>query len=224
MSKTHKISVSLICIFLLFAIIFGIITRFSYKDIDYNELEPNISPEYTHQIIDRLSTENVIHTAETMEAAFVVTVKESEMAHEITKTTVLVNKVIKGEAELENKEIVIYEPALIQYKDDSYTQLVLSRLGCSNIMQEGKQYLVFSDKVNYDKRYEKTLDMPEYIVNADKITLYAFPITKTKAEPLPSADPITYHDAADYEYFCYTAEDAEKLTKIKNAVLEHYLD
>lgn len=223
MSKLQKISLSIICFSIVFAVVLGIATRFSYKDIDFEKAEFLYTPEISAEIIENLSAENVIQAAEKCDAAFVATVKSSEISHEISKATVFVDMVVKGSENLAGREIIIYSYPHFLYKDYSEKILTLY-IGCNNLIQEGKQYLIFADKVEYAKEYEETLKMPEYIVNNQTDHLYSFPLDGYRKEYITYFENIHYSDIAKYDYICFTEEEANKLDGIRTEVLNYFLN
>lgn len=223
MNKAQKISVSIISLSIAFAVILGIAARISYKDIDLQKAEFFYTPETSAEVVAHLSEQSVINIAEQYDAAFIATVKSNEISYQISKATVYIDRVVKGDGNLSGREIVIYSYPYFLYKDTGKEVLTLY-IGCNNLMQEGKQYLVFANKVDYGKEYEEALEMPEYIVNQGSDSLYSFPIDDYRKEYINYSADMHCSDIAKYDYICFTEEEAEKIDEIRTAVLDHFLN
>lgn len=226
MTKTAKICAAISSVAIIAAVIFGLITRNSYINYDQNNavFTPPY-PEIESAVFSHITHENVLKEIEKEDFAFLVTVKETEQIYEATKATVTVDKVVKGDSFDLNKEIIIYEPNFMRYGLDGKTRKPLYFYYyvnyVNNIMQPGKQYLVFVNKVPYADAYEKTLTKSEYEVDS-KIPLYSFPIN-TPVDYILDRNETTYGKVKNYDYFCYTPEQRDTLENIRKAVLEKYL-
>lgn len=223
MSKVHKISIAVMCISLVFAIVLGVLTRNSYQYFDRDNGVVTKEVEYTKKNIDKLTVEELIKKLKKVEFAFVVSVNESENISESTKVTATIDEIIKGDGEQIGNTIIIHEPNFFWYTKRSGENSYYYLNYVNNIMQKDKQYLVFVDKVEFSEAFQKTLKYTEYAVEVEDF-LYAFPLNSS-VEVIPSEPrEVAYSEIKQYDYFCYSESDAEKLSEIKNAVLEYYLN
>lgn len=225
MSKVHKISIAVIAASLIFAVVFGLVTRSSYKYFDPNdafvrhigELE-----EIVEEVIStRVNSERVLEQLESADYAFIVTVKSNEPIHEATKTAVYIDKVIKGDTASLNKTVYIYEPNFLFSSKGSDECLYYPMNKINNLMAPGKQYLVFAYRVDYSDSYQKLLENYEYQVELD-FELYSFPLEDEIKCIEPKGD-MTYADIKAYDYFCFTQEQKDILEEIRAEVFDLYL-
>lgn len=221
MSKTHKISFLIIIFSIIIAIIFGIITRSSYKYLDLDNAVFFANSDYSEEALSNLDSQKVLNQLSKANSVFVVKVKNSENIHQCTKATVSVEKVIKGDNEVLNSDVVIYEPNFIYYDKNSKEGNYFSVNTLNNQMQPNKQYLVFANKKVYSDSYQNTLDHFEYLVNIDW-SLYSFPINN-EIDYIQSNQITNYGNVKTYDYFCYTQKQRNILEEIRNNVLEKYI-
>lgn len=221
-AKVYKISISIISVFLIFAIVFGIITRNSYANLDGDKAVFNVdeSVDISKEVMKDLNSQAVIKELEEADSVFVVTVKNSEKIFECTKTTVTVDRVIKGDESNLKSNVIIYEPNF-NYSKKSKQQSYYFVNYLNNLMQENKQYLVFANKIEYSDSFQKTLDSYEYLVNIDW-ALYSFPIDN-EIKCINSDKVEFYEDVKHYDYFCYSDNQKNILEKIRTDVFNRYL-
>lgn len=218
MTKLHKALITIVSVLLVFAVVFGVVTRKSYKHVNPDDVMVNILNNSAAECVKDVEFNSLIKQLESRSCAFVVTVEKNEFVHQAEKTTVTVDKVIKGDTKIVNQKIVIFEPNHISYHY-SYSYYFINNV--NNIMQPGKQYLVFPDKIKYSEEFEKTLEYQEYIIEWN-LPLYSFPVNN-KVERVPFTDIVPYRDIKNYDYFCYTEEEVNHLEDIRVKVLEKYL-
>ncbi len=221
MSKIHKISFSAIIVSLFFSIVLGVVTRNSYKYPDRDEGVILLDSEYSEEQIESLNAQWLIGKLEKNECVFVVSIKSSENIHESTKVVAVVEKTIKGNEEI-GEEIIIHEPNFFRYNKNSDELSYFCVNWVNNLMSVGKQYLVFVNKVEFSNAYQQTLLRNEYVVPVSQ-SLYSFPINDT-IKYMNFDGVQKYNSVKDYNYFCYSEANAEKLNEIKNEVLEYFLE
>lgn len=223
MNKLSKICSLLICIMLLFAIAIGVMTRLSYKTFDYSKAVLNQqNVEVNTEVISRLSIKKVQRKLNKTDVVFVVIAKEKEQSYKSIRTLVDVQKVIKGNEELVGQTVSIYETSFIDYQKQTGNLSFRSMNNLSIGMQPGRRYLVFADKVEYAQEYKETLPYDEFIVDWDYY-MYYFPID-SQIKPIEPKDNLTYGDIKNFDYICFNEKDADKLERIKNSVLDEYLN
>lgn len=222
MSNVHKISITVISLSLILAVVFGLVTRNSYKYFDpLDAVVENIEDVVEKVINSRVDSEMVFEQLNTADYAFIVTVKSSEFMYQATKTTVYIDKVLKGDTASLNKTVYLYEPNFIyniRGSDECYYYFLNY---INNLMQPDKQYLVFADRVEYSDSYQKTLENYEYQVEVD-FELYSFPL-EGEIKCIEPKGNMTYADVKSYDYFCYTQEQKDILENIRAEVFDKYL-
>lgn len=226
MTKTAKICAAISSVAIIAAVIFGLITRNSYINYDPDSAVVYSSDvDVEKAVFSYISVENVLKEVEKQDFAFLITVKENEQIYEATKTTAVVEKVIKGNPSDLNKEIIIHEPNFmrdgVDYSTNEPAYFYYSMNYANNIMQPGKQYLVFVNKIPFVEAFEKTLEKSEYDVKTE-LPLYSFPVD-TPVDYYLDRNETTYGKVKNYDYFCYTPEQRDILENTRKAVLEKYL-
>lgn len=224
MTKAHKISLIIISVTLSVACLIGITTRLSYKYIDSDE-----AIYYSHNkqsniaVFEKLNKKQVSHDLKNAESVFVVTVKKSERNYNTTKATAQVNRVIKGDQNEFNNEIVIYEANFLDYSKTTKQLYYYPINHVNNLMQVDKEYLVFCEKIDYAESYKNALPNTEYIVEWDW-SLYSFPLEYEAAYmDVNSDEDLRYKDFKDYDYICFNEKDAKKIDEIRKDILDEYL-
>lgn len=216
-----KLSLIVTLAAIIFAVVFGLITRNSYKTFDsYDEaIVETTDNEFT---IDYISYKKVKKQLDKMSYAFVIEVQKAQLTYQSTKTFGTVKEVIKGDESYKGQNIAIYEPCFMSYYDQIQELYFRSMNGLSIPMQTGKTYLVFAEKIDYAPEYAQTLECDEFKVDWDYF-MYSFPL-ETEIECITYKDGLTFGEIKNKSYICYTEQDAEKLEKIKNKVLKEYID
>ncbi|MEZ3420836.1 MAG: hypothetical protein K1V95_02800 [Eubacterium sp.] len=220
----EKIFALIMLSFLIIAVLFGIATRCSYKvyNRSYNPDDAKVYSHYeiVNKTINNLDSAAVLNEISTFSSAFVVTVEKNEAINKATKATVLVNRVIKGDESLLGSRIAIHQISYVEY-DKRLKEVAFDCLGgLSNVMQVGKEYLVFADKIDFYDEFQETLDCFEFSTRPDK-SLYYFPID-TKVEYIDYI-PEKYGDIKTLDYLCCNKENAQKMQQIVDDILEYYL-
>lgn len=222
MSNVHKISIAVISLSLILAVVFGLITKNSYKYFDpLDAVVLNTEDIVDEVMCSRIDSEIILEQLKSADYVFIATVKGSENIHEATKTTIYIDKVLKGDTASLNKTVYLYEPNFIYNLKGSDECNYYSLNHIDNLMQPDKQYLVFADRVDYSDSYQKTLDNYEYQVEID-FEIYSFPL-EGEIECIEPKDNMTYADVKSYDYFCYTQEQKEILEEIRAEVFDRYL-
>lgn len=224
-SKLKNINIGNLClavtlVAIVFSVIFGVITRHSYKSFDsYDEaIVETTDNEFT---IDYISYKKVKKQLDEISYAFVIDVKKTQQTYQSTKTYGKVKEVIKGDKSYKGQNIAVYESCFMSYYNNSQQLYFRSMNTLSIPMQVGKTYLVFADKINYDAAYAQTLECDEFRTDLDYF-MYSFPL-EMQIESITYKDGLTFGEIKDKCYICYTQEGAEKLEKIKEKILEEYI-
>lgn len=212
------LAVTLVAI--VFAVIFGIITRHSYKVFD-NYDEAIVETTDNQSRIDDINYKRIKRQLDKMKYAFVIEVTKSEQTYQRTKTYGTVKKVVKGEQSYVGQDIAIYEACFMDYYDQIDSLFFRSMNSLSIPMVVGKTYLVFGDKIDYAEEYTETLECDEFIVDWGYY-MYSFPLDM-KIESITYKDGLTYKEIKDKCYICYTQEGADKLEIIKEKILDEYI-
>lgn len=225
--KKKSVLIFLSIIVVLVSVITGIVTRNSYQTFDTSEATYSVpydkKDNYERDLPTLSEVKKEIKEAQNI---FVVEIKEHEQSFKETRTHATVLNVVKGDNSLLGEEILIYEPNFFTYdkENDEYWYYSINNL--NSIMGEGKKYLVFVNTVNYDTKYEEQLLMKEFCVtdyqsDYDPI-LYSFPLDE-KIAYLDGEKATSYDYVSDYDWLCYTEEQAKLLEEIRQTIIEKYL-
>lgn len=227
MLKNRRISVTavasvLVVVCLIISVVFGIITRNSYKSgYDLNDAELYVSHEAVSEVLQNLTAEKLLSELNGADSVFVVTVEKNENIYEAIKSTAMVNRVIKGDESLLNSKIVIHQLNFIACSQRSDNPVFNHRSCISNIMHEGRQYLVFADRLYYYDEFQKTLDYYEFGTNDPNRLIYYFP-TDGKVDYLDYT-PSRYGDIKNLDYLCFSKDNAQKFEELIDDMLNYYV-
>lgn len=221
-TNINKLCLAVLIVALVFAVIFGAITRHSYKSFDsYDEAIVETTNSGSKNTINALSYKKVKKQLDKIKYAFVIEVKESEAAFYATKTYGTVKTVVKGDKDYEGKDIAVYETCYMDYNKNLNTLYFQSMNNLNMPMKEGETYLVFATKIDYAKEYADTLSCDEFKTDVS-YSMYSFPLD-ARVESVTYKEGITFGDIKNCSYICFDEQDADKLEKIKNMILSDYL-
>lgn len=225
-----KVKIVLLCVtaaFLVFAVTLGVATRNSYKELkSYDDVEFDV-PEFEmrlNSLFEHFDEKEVLAGLKEYDSVFLVTPQEHIRVAYATQTVVHVDKVIKGDDEVKDTSIIIYDDGYISYSKNIQTfYFSNSESPVNNIMQIGKSYLLFCTRQNYHPEFEKRLKYKEYYLSIDNPTMYYFPLNFNK-KYINKKEVNNYGDVKDYDYICFTKEQADTIEKLVKRVLKTYLE
>lgn len=223
MKKMHKILIPTICVLLIFSVILGLATRSSFVKIDSDDAIYRVLSQRDDEdfINEDCKKSTVLKQLEKVKNVFAVTVKSTENTYQTTKTTVVIDNVIKGDAALKGKTAVIYEPNFFDYYRSSKNSFYRAVNYINNSMREDSRYLVFCDDLVYVESYKKSLTNPEFKINVVLI-LYSFPL-EGEIGYIKNAEDTEYSNVNKYDYFCFSQAEAEHIDSIRKEVFGKYL-
>ena len=219
MTKTHKILLCSASAVLVFSIIFGIITRLSYVDVDFEKaLTAMYIPNDDEFINEYYSKEEILKQLDQSANIFLVTIKNSKNTYQCTETTAVVDRVLRGNQSLTDKEIIIYEQNFIAYYKENQSLLYHSINPINKLMKINSKYLVFCENMDYTPSYKKTITREEFQIDFHN-KIYSFPINK-KINYIKNTSKNTLSDLAEYDYFCYSQNQAEHIEEIRAVIFK----
>lgn len=232
MSKGTKIFVFTIVALVGIAFIFGQVTRNSF-DLNHKILSLD---EFQHFQIGSLNYwqtnyfNDDIQTLEELEAAsdLIVTVgevRERELVKQATKTTLVIDKVLKGDAN-SGDEIILYEPAyFIKWMDDHQNGYFDS--SGYQLIQDGNQYILFLNHLQAPLGYkwseeEKRSFLPtsqlyaKYLLNTD---------TELNTQLIDESQSLkTWGQIQDFEILTQDRQILNHYIQLKNQILTKYFE
>lgn len=220
--KLHKTLTIIVIFFLIMSIVLGICTRNSYKYYDSHIAMVKLNPNISDDLISDITAKNLLAELDNQDVILIVSIINNKNIHQGTKTTATVNKVIKGNLDITGTQIIIYEPNFMYYNKatNKYEYYYVNNI--NNLMQPGKEYLVFLDEIHYSKAYTETLERKEFKVDID-LQLYSFPLYKSiEFINKNNKEDLTYNDVRNYDYFCYNEKKKTKLESLINTILDTY--
>ena len=238
MQKFYKVCYPLILGVVIAALVIGVATRISYRNIPEDEAIYTIQEhweynkeademQYKGLVVDNL-VKNIDEKKISKELkrkkdcdVFIVKVKKHIKNYETTKTTATVKRVIKGDENELNNDIIIYEPNFFQYSVKNKNLFFYSVNTLNNLMIPENEYLIFVERLNYDEAYQKKLLNNEYKVDID-LTLYSFPL-EYNCEFIEKEKIKTYTDFKHIDYICFNREQAHKLDFIRKNIIKEYI-
>ena len=238
MQKFYKVCYPLILGVVIAALVIGVATRISYRNIPEEEAIYTIQEhweynkeademQYKGLVVDNLvkdiDEKKILKELKSKKDCdvFIVKVKKHIKNYETTKTTATVKRVIKGDENELNNDIIIYEPNFFQYSVKNKNLFFYSVNTLNNLMIPENEYLIFVERLNYDEAYQKKLLNNEYKVDID-LTLYSFPL-EYNCEFIEKEKIKTYTDFKHIDYICFNREQAHKLDFIRKNIIKEYI-
>ena len=237
MQKFYKLCYPLILGIVIAALVIGVATRISYRNISEDEAIYTIQEnweynkeademQYKGLVVDNLvkdiDEKKILKELKSKKDfnILIVEVKNHIKNYETTKTTATVKCVIKGDENELNNNIIIYEPNFFQYSVKNKNLFFYSVNTLNNLMIPQNEYLVFVERLNYDESYQKILSYYEYKVDVE-LTLYSFPL-EYNCEFIEKEKIKTYADFKHMDYICFNREQANKLDLIRKSVIDEF--
>lgn len=224
MGKVKAVLLSITALFLVFAVVLGIVTRNSYKEFEsYDEVDFDVSAFGGN--LENFDQKKQLLNLKKAENAFVVTVLDHNRVSYATQTIVHVDEVIKGDKTVKGTSILIYADSHIEYVKKLKKFIYWStHSSISNIMKTGESYLVFCKRHEYCPEFQKKLKYKEFDTSINDATseFYYFPLNYTKSY-IDKKKVKSYNDVKDMDYFCFTKEQADMVEATVNLVLKTYL-
>lgn len=232
MSKGTKIFVFTIVALVGIAFIFGQVTRNSF-DLNHKILSLDEFPHFQIGSLNYWQTNyfnDDIQTLEELEAAsdLIVTVgevRERELVKQATKTTLVIDKVLKGDAN-SGDEIILYEPAyFIKWMDDHQNGYFDS--SGYQLIQDGNQYILFLNHLQAPPGYkwseeEKRSFLPtsqlyaKYLLNTD---------TELNTQLIDESQSLkTWGQIQDFEILTQDRQILNHYIQLKNQILTKYFE
>lgn len=223
----QKISVSIICTLCVLMTIFGIVNKQSYNLIttDNSAFDNAVLFDYTsfeeqeNNFFENLNTEYINTKLQEADSVFVGTIKEFKNQYECLKYLIDIDQVVKGENINKDDTVVLYEYShfILNENDElSYFQTVTKNLP----LISGKQYLIFAQKLEYEKDYQDTLEYEEYRIFDAEINTFC--LTDNQTKPLNSNSKY-FKDIKNNEYICFSQKAIDNVNSIKKEIIDIYL-
>jgi hypothetical protein len=209
-----KIVPSVTLILILASVIFGVITRNSFKDgfaganFDSFTLVPmdvfNVSQQ---DIVDRLDTADTI-----LKVRFT---GERELAYLCTRSVVEVLETYKGAKSLVGNKIAIYEVPTWDPASHSCRNFIFF-----NLMIPGKEYYVFLYAKHYLTAYQDMIQYPEFRCASGDFAV--LPVQDELVFLLDKNKVYTYGEIKDIPIFATTESEYQSIIKLKYEMIERY--
>lgn len=228
MNKFKAATLGVIIFCIIFSVSFSFKTKQSFRIMDLNTATVGKKDDDPYIINEKISDgefnyKNISESVKSRDNIFVVKVVSQKYEYMETITEAYVEKVIKGDKDAEGKNIDVYELNHFHYVFDRKSYVYFMHNEVENIMHIGDKYLIFCNNTNYIDSYKEKNGNKIYDMIADDILpLSYFPIdkeiTRVGVEKIK-----TYADIANYDWVCYTDEQANVFNEIRVKILEEYL-
>lgn len=210
---------------MIISVIFAIITNLSLvRSVkDFTEISNLIiEANYDDSTLSQLSsTKKSLQNAET-----ILTVKftgKRQSAHYSTLSTVKVEEVIKGDKELKDKTINVYENNAI---GANHRKIYLRNFTVNNFMQDGQTYLVFLNKSNdYDSEYKElnNITLDEYFMADYYVSLFCLSDTDSEILCLNSENIVDNKTYQNSEFIVFSQKQKDTLYGFKDEIIDMYI-
>ncbi|MCC8015855.1 MAG: hypothetical protein LIO43_00295 [Clostridiales bacterium] len=209
------------------AFIFAVITRFSYLHLSRSEneisraktqLSSEISNEYNTIYAD-VDYDSALAELEQNEYAFYAKCTGMQVCYNCVKYEMSVIKTVKGETDEAGRDIAVYQLACFDF---SKSESKFFSPDNSLTLKEGKEYLIFENKRNYYKEYQKTLDKNEYSLALSSTFPTALIVNDSQSKYADISRIREFSDTEKLYYMCYNQETLNNINKISRLIIEHY--
>ncbi len=136
---------------------------------------------------------------------------------ETLQQEVKVKKVVKGDVDWVDKKIKTISTSCPVgfYKEGK------SMHGNVNLMQEGKEYLIFLNWMNQKPEKYETM---AYLADCFGVPYFCLDEMETKVAPIDDEGTMLYEDVKDYEFFVSDDIALQELLQLKEECLEKYVE
>jgi hypothetical protein len=210
MKKIFAFAVGMV---LLLSVGFGLITKASFKD---GFSDGNFEDyQYTPYELTGINVQNVFDNLDSAALiAKVYATGQQEQAYLCTRSTVEVMNVYKGDVQLENTKINVFELAYFgPYFHDC------RNFGCFNLMQPEQEYIVFLYEKNYLPSYQATLPLKEYRALGEFSIL---PVNTAVLRYFPAEKAVKYRDLNSERILVSSEDNYQIVVKTIREILDHY--
>ena len=130
-----------------------------------------------------------------------------------TRSTVSLLEVMKGNLK-EGAQIDLYEYCFIRSNGQNF---VLSNFSFSNLMQEGKEYIIFANQKKYNPVYQKKLNRLVYLPVSIEFPLCEMADVQSSVldEEDVRAGQVKYADVKENEFLVTSAKQLSQLHELK---------
>lgn len=224
----QRIILLIVCIFIVGAILLGIITRISYstesKDINsILKAEVTFEEDLISQVDELRSTttyEQALADLDQNEYVFYAKCLDQEVCYGCIKFSLEVIETLKGDIQETGKKIILYQ--LIKF-DFVNNNIYFLSPDYTMPLQEGKTYLLFANKRNYDTAYQKTLQENEYSLAITGAFPTALVVNDTQNEYINPDTVKRYGDIKDLYYICFNETAMKNINELCNKIIKHYI-
>lgn len=228
MIKKNKILHISLTVFLVFTVVFGIVTRISFGQSCYDESQydsATISRNVDYGAV--MNIDEVVDCLNSAPYILVVNHLNGEESFECTKSTVKVKQVIKGDNIDVDEKIILYEfNNFSTYKMEGETLYYINR-NPANLMNDSDDYLVFLTELDLNDAYKKYNPLREFSQFGDREMISVFNISQPKQTIYNDEDAalsLSYSDVKEQEFVCFSQNSLDTLNTIKESVVSKYIN
>jgi|GEM_PF-803056 hypothetical protein len=223
----QKISISIISVMCILMAVFGIFNKQSYNSIttDNSAFDNAVLYDYAsfeeeeNNFSENINVEYINDQLKNADTIFVGTVKDIKNQYECLRYTINIDKVVKGKNINISETVVLYEYShfiLNENNELEYFQTVTKNLP----LQKNKQYLLFAERLEYEKDYQQTLKHKEFRIFDAEISTFC--ITNNQDKALKS-NAKQFRDIKNNEYICFSSKALNNINSIKRKIIDMYL-
>lgn len=224
----QKVILLACCVLTAAAVAFGAATRLSYstqsKDkSSISKAEVTFEEDFAYQLDEMHSAvdyEQALAELEQNDYIFYAECLDTEICYGCIKYTIQVFQTLKGEEQEAGEEIVLYQLIKFDYTDDDVYFLSPDY---SMPLQEGKTYLLFANKRDYDSAYQKTLTANEYSLAISGTFPTALVVDDTQSEYIHANEVSEYGDIEGVYYICFNEAALDNINALSDKIIQHYI-
>lgn len=224
----QKVIIIIISIVLILSVLLGVGARISYSKESLNKnnmskAKVTFEEDMLYQFDSMCSSvdyDSALAELDQSNYIFYAECMEREICYGCVKYTLQVFQTLKGDVKETGKEIILYQLIKFDFINDD---IYFISPDYSMPLQEGKTYLLFADRRDYDDTYQNTLQTNEYSLALTSSFPTALVVDETQKQYIQSSDVTQFADIDSLNYICFSEAALTNINEISAQLIKHYL-
>lgn len=229
-SHLQIIGIALCCLAIAVGITLGVFTRGSFLKLTQDKssisnavlfMDEDMANALDYQYSE-INLDSAKYELDRYSYAFWVKCIDAQLCYDCTKYSVNVIDTVKGDIDENGNSIVLYQ--WLGFNKYADTELAFNSPDSSMPLKIGKEYLVFAEKRDYYKDYQRTLQSNEYSLGLMGICPTAFVINDTQENYADISTDKVYSDIEDLYYLCFSQKALDNINKTSKQIISYYCE
>ncbi|MGN1421612.1 MAG: hypothetical protein ACI4XC_08870 [Eubacterium sp.] len=230
LSHIQIIGIALCCLAIAVGVTLGVFTRGSFLKLTQDKdsvsnavifIDEELADASDYQYAE-MDFDSAKYELDRYSYAFRVKCIDAQPCYHCMKFTVNVIDTVKGDIDEKGNSIVLYQ--WLGFDKYTETELAFNSPDFSMPLKIGKEYLIFAEKRDYYKDYQRTLQSNEYSLGLMGICPTAFVINDTQENYADISTDKVYSDIEDLYYLCFSQEALDNINKTSKQIISYYCE